>query len=489
MLLVLIMDDTESQTSEDKEPAVPLDTNSKGGAWVDFESSRIKEKWRIKEADFIDRSFPKNPKKRADLRVLCTPGIKCHKEVDHLIRIGIRPDNIVAVERERRAWKEFEKNCREKGIRPVYGDLKDILKEKNLGSFDIVTLDFLGQMCLSSARIIQRLSLSTKAALAVNFLAKRENQRTQASLNKTEIEYTLAQDANLDAQEDVVEALRSKDPKFAKLSIRELLKIVREKKEEKVADVDFHVSETRETGIWSLLRHAGCLCRKNWNMRHILKDIRFPQQAVGAEENEDWDVFLRNVLRKTCSDIFFPDILELTAWLKAQKLYKSDGRGFNLDAIALATAFNLKQMTKFEKYKYKSRVGKTSSPFFANMAILESSPDCYRGFERSAEFMLKAAQSLINDKADGLNTNYRFEIKKVGPIKALTRSDEIVGVRIDLRRSLLARLLRRPCPRKQMQKIRIGQLVDDLTNFNQLMRGNLLNDPKFAARIPRVELE
>ena len=155
------------------------DSCSRNGAWTDYENNPIKEKWRQAEMIFFDQNVELLEKPVDELVVLCTPGVQCHNEVKHLLERGLRPGNIIAVEREKEAWQDFEKNCNRIGIIPRLGDLKDVLPSIKK-PFDVVLLDFLGQYCLSYQEVVCQVPISRRAMVAINIAGKRESAQSKS---------------------------------------------------------------------------------------------------------------------------------------------------------------------------------------------------------------------------------------------------------------------------------------------------------------------
>lgn len=463
--------------------------HSKGGAWVDFENSHIKEVWRLAEMQFIDRSFPRDPKKRGQLRVLCTPGIKCYKEVERLLSIGIKPENITAIEREKGAWEEFEGNCREKGIQPVFGELSEVLPTIT-EPFDIVTVDFLGQMCSANERVIAKIPLATRAVLAVNFLAKRESLQTQESLHKRLAVYGIRNEISERVQNQMLDEMHQFP--FQGEIDDSFFRRIHKRTESELANADqASIGEMRDQAMWTQMRHAGLGRADNWMFREEILNLHFHPSYPVFTDPEERKVAIQKMIALTCSNTFGPDVMELTAKLVAGGQYRADKRRhrYHLDALTMSSVFGLRQMLDLQKYKYKSNVGKTPSPFYANMALLDASPQRSKQFAASAAFMMKGVLSTLNDGADGLNTDYNFYFDQKHE-SHMRRGDDVVGVREVLGKPMLAPLNGglAECE-TEMARIRVGELVDDLKGFNQMMMDNKYNDVDFIKKIPRKELE
>lgn len=172
-------------------------------ALVEYDNE-IKNKWRQKLKEFIDENIDKE--KRKDMKVLCLPGVEC-LEIPLYIELGFRPENIVWVE----SWEVDPKNLKPEAIEKLkkYADVlwlsfeitkprireiltKTYLKnadkfwiqtriwmldkvlEKEVVIFDVVSLDFVWPISLSSRLITQRVNLNDKAVICTNYLNRRE---------------------------------------------------------------------------------------------------------------------------------------------------------------------------------------------------------------------------------------------------------------------------------------------------------------------------
>ncbi len=459
----------------------------KSGAWMDFENSPIKDIWRKAEAQFIDENLPRDPKKRAKMRVLCTPGIKCYKEVDHLIGIGIRPENIVAVEREKGAWNEFVANCKDKGIKPIYGDLSDVLEETN-EPFDIVTLDFLGQLCAPSIGIIHKLPLADKAVLAVNFLAKRESAKIQDDLTKLKRAYGPLSRLVAEKVNALIQSVLGNNPDLEGMGPNEVLKLGRKEAKAEINDTEYEVDELREISLWSLMRHAGTSRKENWMFREMIQTCNFPEEWLRKNKGKDRDQILLHLIANSLGNTFAADDQELLAHLVGHGIYRMDGHKYGLDALALTTNAGIRQMRKLQKFKYKSRIGKTSSPFYANMAVLEKGD--YKEFKNTAKFVMKPVVNCIDEGSRGLNTDFQFYFsKKRRESHVIRRADDIIWIRKDLNRKYGIFNPLKGYNGDEIARINVGRLADEVTQFNKYMTSNRFNDPQFAESIPRELLE
>jgi hypothetical protein len=151
-----------------------------------------------KRGDEIDYNFPSkvawrreiayaigdymSPRALRDAKVICLPGKEVEPEVSIYLKLGVRPENIVAVEGGRRHVRaEFEANARRLGIRHEIGRLEKILPTLR-DRFDIVSYDFLGPHSSPHFRILRSTPVNERALLIYNCLGKRENGNSSQNL-------------------------------------------------------------------------------------------------------------------------------------------------------------------------------------------------------------------------------------------------------------------------------------------------------------------
>lgn len=151
----------------------------KGGEHVDY-STKSKEAWRQTWKRYLDEHT--DPEMRKDMRVLCLPGKRC-LEIPLYVELGFRPENIVAVEggdRIARAQFEFtvKQRAREWGGILDYrlAKLEDIIKQEKK-PFDVVSLDFVGQMCPRNLYIASNVPTADKAVFLMTDWTRRWHEQ------------------------------------------------------------------------------------------------------------------------------------------------------------------------------------------------------------------------------------------------------------------------------------------------------------------------
>ena len=451
------------------------------GAWVDFENSEIKEQWRQVEADFIDRHIDKDPAKRAQMRVLCTPGIKCYKEVQHLLSKGIRPENILAVEREKAAWGEFESNCRSVGIRPVFGDLQEILPHQV--PFDIVCIDFLGQLCKANLRVLHTLPLKDRAIISLNMLAKRESAEIQEELSQLKMQY----DGTHRSEQSRIQKELLRRPSVTTersttlqnatdAHLLHLAEETRRQTDRAISEKFEPVSEeVRDVTLWSAMRHAGALNEQQWKFNNMFTPFPFHPTDVAEGRTDSMNKYV--ILSRACTKIFGPDIHRVEAWLHAGKLLGDSELYYSWDALALCSHIGLRQITALEKYKYLSRVGKAPSPFFTNLAVVEKPKQLYQDVNASAAFLLQSVRQCMRDTASEIKSDYQFIFERYEmPLREHAvpcGTDRLAGMYI-------ASGTARRC-----QRISVQALANDFLRFNSGMASYPLNDYHAVQQVER----
>lgn len=151
------------------------DETGKRGDEVDYNfASKIA--WRREIAYAIGDYM--SPRALRDAKVICLPGKEVEPEVSIYLKLGVRPENIVAVEGGRRHVRaEFEENARRLGIRYEIGRLEKILPTLR-DRFDIVSYDFLGPNSSAHFKVMRNTPVNDRSLLIYNCMGKRENSNS-----------------------------------------------------------------------------------------------------------------------------------------------------------------------------------------------------------------------------------------------------------------------------------------------------------------------
>jgi|GEM_PF-6352630 len=166
---------------EDHDCCEDLDeVSGRRGDEVDY-NFRTKVAWRRELEDYLRDHM--SPRMLRDAKVICLPGKDVEPEVSIYLRLGVRPENILAVEGGRKpARQEFEANAQRMGIGYRIGRLEKLLPSIDQ-KFDIVSYDFHGPMCKGHCQVILDTPVSDRAILLYNAMAKRESRDIQDSFN------------------------------------------------------------------------------------------------------------------------------------------------------------------------------------------------------------------------------------------------------------------------------------------------------------------
>ncbi|MDD4319562.1 MAG: hypothetical protein PHW10_04550 [Candidatus Peribacteraceae bacterium] len=468
------------QNSPDESPT-HIRVHPKSGAWADYEHSEIKETWRAVEAKFIDENVDANPEKRAKMRIICTPGIKCYLEMRHILAKGFRPENIVAVERDDKAWSDFEMNAKALGIRPIFGDLSQVLRTQN-APFDIALLDFVGQQSIPTLEAINRLPLAQRAIVAITTMAKRESAQLQYSMAGVH------RDNDGSSGKIFSEALRQQVEKaietgdFENGNIIVAAEQARDAWNQELGEDVSH--EIRDTILWHTMRQAGSLCTDRLLMGKFLTNTKLPlaeMKALGDKgpnkglSEEQWRSLVFEEAMKHLASLTIE--AEATLWLHSpvRKNYST------LRSLGLAALTTAKMISKLEKYRYKSKIGQTPSPFFTNLAVIETPIEEYRKMMKSIHFVFECCRAILSDAAGSLHQSKRhsFEAGLAG-----ASPEQILMGRFTSDAQIFFRDNER-----RVSSVRLLDVRNDLAALDALHSRYPLNEYENQKQIPRIALE
>jgi len=122
------------------------------------------------------------------LRVICLPSKDPRRELSLYLKLGIRPENIVAVEGNAEAAQELRRNCRILGggyerVQIVSSDLLRYVKSPH-EPFDVISLDYHGCAGFDKAEITRHLRTAPWHYVLVNLEAAREKPLGQQLLRE-----------------------------------------------------------------------------------------------------------------------------------------------------------------------------------------------------------------------------------------------------------------------------------------------------------------
>ncbi len=154
---------------------------------VDYDTDQ-KEAWRETWVDFITKHF--TAEQLASATVLCLPSIHAELEVRHYLKLGVRPENIYAVDHAKgEDGSRFRDSCMRLGINCFQGPLETFLMQDN-PRFSIVNLDFHGQLSMRSLGILESLKFTREAIAVTNFMGCREPEGAQDVLTESVLKGT-----------------------------------------------------------------------------------------------------------------------------------------------------------------------------------------------------------------------------------------------------------------------------------------------------------
>lgn len=192
----------------------------------------IKQKYRSAWKNFI--AVNTKPEQRRNMKVLCLPGVKC-LEIPLYLDLGFQPHNIVGVECEPSAFKEFLKSASEYGISVRTTDIINVVNEDE---WDVVNLDFTANVSVNVVNILRNLYLSNNPLFAINLLSQREGHTSKHILDLCHFKYENSKD-------------QTKAPTFLNMLImqEEKRKEMQAKLNRKTVLLDAELADKRESTI------------------------------------------------------------------------------------------------------------------------------------------------------------------------------------------------------------------------------------------------
>ena len=475
-------EDTVQVSSTDSEENTPTDKvrfHPKGGAWADYEHSEIKERWRVTEAKFVDENVDPDPEKCAKMRILCTPGIKCYLEMRHILAEGFKPENVTAVERDDKAWSDFETNAKALGIRPVFGELSEVLQRQR-APFDVALIDFVGQQSIPSLEVLNRLPLAKRAVVAITTMAKRENPQLQYSMATLHKRYEgHSQEVFARAVEEKIEAIIAEGNYQVGNIVGDAIRQQNQWEQEQEGEVSHSI---RDTTMWHLLRQLGSLSMDNLLMGKWIEKTNMPLKAIkemgdqgprkGLSE-EQWRALLIEEAMQTLSSMTMEfETLTSSHRSRKRKMFTTLRR---LGSSALVTE---KMIAKLEKYYYKSKIGQVPSPFFTNLAVVDTPIEEYRKMMPSINFVFTCCRAIIADAAarftrGGARHDFGVRLEANGLHDVFNGTARIAFFDNG----------------KRITSISLRHITDDLNAFDELQSRYPLTDYENQKKIPRIALE
>jgi|GEM_PF-7058832 len=143
-----------------------------------------KREWRIKVKEAIAAEF--TPEQLRDARVVCLPGRALQEVVEVYLPLGVRPENIVCIERDPEAANALRKSAtlRNLPVKIFEGSIDDYLQRPH-EPITIASFDFLGPLHESFLMSIQNIKIAKKFIIVTNCLQRREQKNTQHALRSS----------------------------------------------------------------------------------------------------------------------------------------------------------------------------------------------------------------------------------------------------------------------------------------------------------------
>lgn len=347
----------EDHSENDESPVLT------GGEHFNF-NNEVKNLWRLRMREFIIGNTTQHERSR--MKALLLPGKDCI-EAEMYLDMGFEPGNITGVEGgDKEARRVFRKNAERLGIRPVLGRLENVLADDPT-SYGVVSLDFLGQLCVGYIKILRNLRLDKRALLLTNMMGRRETREIQRRLEGLAFVSNPANSENMLANAVKFGALR-----MVKDASAGLMNAVWPK-----------LSKLRDEKAWvELCMNAGL---------DRLDNKPYPE-LLGALPTDSRHGYTLGVSRVTAVTNAAPKALEPIHLL----LKEAYPQWQNLDQLPmsmlrmLAVGLGGTQLVKQHRgYKYFSRAGKVSIPYLSDFMEVERPEGVATDVRQTVKFLLE----------------------------------------------------------------------------------------------------
>lgn len=142
-------------------------------------SNDAKCEYRLNIKNFLSKSLI--GRDFSKLKLVCLPGVHCWEIQDYL-DLGFKAENIWGVERVLRDFELMQYRANQFGINIVHSILNNFLKSCDT-VFDVVVMDYKGQLCDSYLDDIDAVKMSENGVLITNFWCRRERNKIQDGLD------------------------------------------------------------------------------------------------------------------------------------------------------------------------------------------------------------------------------------------------------------------------------------------------------------------
>lgn len=350
-----------------------------GAEHFNYDNER-KERWRNKWAEFIESETTLDERER--MKVLCLPGKMC-LEIPAYLRLGFKPENITGVEGgDEEARVTFRRNANEYGIQSFEGKMEKFL-ETDTTRYDVVSLDFHGQLAAPAFKIARKILLARKALVLTNFMAKRE----QAEVQLTTVE--------------LQEMMRLTNDDFRKYGAHALT-IGEEKGKETFNNKEFELARARTLMGLGYHSNFGCLRQENrlWAEQvdafpiHPEMEKKYEECGKLYSEQDRRLMFKRESIEIALK--FFLEIVGKALRQHGMPEGTANNMTFMLSALSLRGFFGTPFTKRMQSYRYISQSEKSASPFESDFAVLHTPLREYNEMRHTLAFILAGAASTMN---------------------------------------------------------------------------------------------
>lgn len=361
-------------------PSVKLITQ-KTEWWAHVEyNNAIKNKWREKIKEYLlERT---TTTERAKMKVMCLPWKNWLEVKQIYLEIWFLPENIIWFEKNQTAFEEFLNN-KPKWCKHEIRNIIDFLKETQ-DRFDLVSLDFLGPMSEKNLDIFRYLQVNDRFFVFSNMMAKREWENMQKFLQWYD---WITRNMHSSHPQEWTSVLQTA-LWFGKL-IFNWQENPRELK--KVRDESFLV--VLQTIIWENS------IKNYWNFLDRIKNIelKYPWLNYSIEM---MIVVILNQMEKSLIHHWINDGNSWRVWVRLRWLFLRAIRNFVF-------------ITDYKKYKYLSKIWKTSTPFVSDFFEFKIPNELYSNTRYVINFLIDCLEwfmQLEKNSQEWMRDTVRFVI-------------------------------------------------------------------------------
>jgi hypothetical protein len=399
----------------------------------------IKNAWRNKWVQFLDKMIPQN--ERRNKKILCLPAAKC-LEIPLYLQLGFRPENITGVIRKDRKeyTNEFLHNALKYGIKPMVGDLGELLTEDST-QYDVVNLDFEGPVSMSNRIAYDQVLLAEDALIIINLAARRDPKIASREFANG---YVMRQATNgvdsFDKFANIVDRFTSLDRPEAMTEY-------------------YPIADTRDFGMRRFAEIVGRDRDENLLIEYerfqtLWKKLADKNPELNGVEGSAEE---RGTIVKTIDLVFsngiFPIIKSL---LKEYGMDETTANKIRLLAKCVVTdaLFGASFVKDYEKWKYISKGGNT--PYVSYFMKKKSPRRNYEDMRPTVEFFYNALENLADASIQG-NAPPRFKMlnQRGGPKhSASIEKDDLIGCLYEGR----------------LEKLSFKKLMNDCDNYMRISK-------------------